>query len=219
MGIWLRLETTNWSGKISKAVMKIGILGGTFDPPHIGHQIIAAEALDQLNLDHVLWVLTPFPPHKELQVITSTAHRQNMVEHMVEGNPKFSLSKVDIDRQPPHYAVDTMSLLREQAPNDDFYYLMGLDSLNDLITWHCPADFVNLCYGIVVMLRQGEGLVSSTPEKVISDLSTKLHYLKTPIIEISASDIRSRIKYGRQFRYFVPEKVYQYIFENQLYKI
>ena len=219
MGIWLGLGPTNWGGRISKVGWGIGIPGGPFAAPHIGHQIIAAEALDQLNLDQVLWVLTPFPPHKELQVITSTAHRQNMVELIVEGNPKFSLSKVDIDRQPPHYAVDTMSLLREQAPNNDFYYLMGLDSLNDLITWHRPADFVNLCYGIVVMLRQGEGLVSSTPEKVISDLSTKLHYLKTPIIEISASDIRSRIKYGRQFRYFVPEKVYQYIFENQLYKI
>jgi nicotinate-nucleotide adenylyltransferase len=145
-------------------------------------------------------------------------HRLRMVELAIGGNPQFILSNVDIDRQPPHYAVDTLSLLREQAPDDVFYYLMGLDSLNDLLTWHRPTDFVDLCYGIVIMSRQGEVLEASKLESEISGLRAKLHYLNTPIIEISASVIRSRVGNGKQYRYFVPEKVYQYIVKNQLYK-
>jgi nicotinate-nucleotide adenylyltransferase len=198
--------------------MRIGIFGGTFDPPHIGHQILAAEALEQLKLDQIFWVLTPYPPHKIQQKITTLTHRLRMVELAIEGNHKFILSRVDIDRQPPHYAVDTMSILRKQAPDDEFYYLMGMDSLYDLPAWHCPTDFVDLCNGIVVMVRQGEILETSKLDNEITGLDSKLHYLKTPIIEISASDIRTRIGDGKQYRYFVPEKVYQYIVNNHLYK-
>jgi nicotinate-nucleotide adenylyltransferase len=198
--------------------MRIGIFGGTFDPPHIGHQILAAEALEQLKLDQIFWVLTPFPPHKIQQKITTLTHRLRMVELAIESNLKFILSRVDIDRQPPHYAVDTMSILRKQAPDDEFYYLMGMDSLYDLPAWHCPTDFVDLCNGIVVMVRQGEILETSKLDNEIIGLDSKLHYLKTPIIEISASDIRTRIGDGKQYRYFVPEKVYQYIVNNHLYK-
>ena len=197
--------------------MKLGILGGTFDPPHIGHQILAADALGQLNLDCILWVLTPSPPHKKHKIISPLAHRLKMVELAIEGNPKFTISRVDIDRPPPHYAVDTMSLLKEHAPSDRLYYLMGLDSLNDVNTWYRPADFVGLCDGIAVMLRHGEWLESVNIEKQISGLETKLYILKTPIIEISGTDIRSRIIHGEHFQYFVPDKVYEYILENNLY--
>ena len=197
--------------------MRIGVFGGTFDPPHIGHQILAAEALEQLELDQVFWLPTPFPPHKKLNKITPLIHRLRMVELVVNGDPKFILSRVDIDRKPPHYAVDTMALLHNQAPDDDFYYLMGLDSLNDLLTWHRPTDFIDLCQGIGVMLRKGEVSETSKLKSEISGIEAKLHYLKTPIIEISASDIRLRTGSGKQFRYFVPEKVYRYIVENQLY--
>jgi nicotinate-nucleotide adenylyltransferase len=140
-----------------------------------------------------------------------------MVELVVGSDPKFLLSRVDIDRKPPHYAVDTMVLLHDQAPDDDYYYLMGLDSLNDLLTWHQPTEFINQCQGIGVMLRYGEVIETSILENEITGIGTKLHYLKTPIIDISSSDIRLRAGSGRQFRYFVPEKVYQYILENKLY--
>jgi nicotinate-nucleotide adenylyltransferase len=197
--------------------MRIGIFGGTFDPPHIGHQILAAEALEQLELDKVFWLPTPFPPHKKLEKITPLIHRLRMVELVVDGDPEFVLSKVDIERKPPHYAVDTMALLHNQAPDDDYFYLMGLDSLNDLLTWHRPTDFVDLCKGIGVMYRQGEVLETAKLEKEITGIGAKVYYLKTPIIEISASDIRFRAESGKQFRYFVPEKIYRYIVENQLY--
>src|SRR4030042_3236230 len=212
-GTWFLLENMNWSGKINQVGMRTGVFGGTFDPPHIGHQILAAEALEQLKLEQVLWVLTPFPPHKKLNKITPIAHRLRMVELVIAGNPKFVLSRVDIDRRPPHYATDTISLLREQAPDDMFYYLMGLDSLNDLLSWHHPGDFVDLCHGLAIMSRQGEVLETRKIEAEISGVSAKIHHLKTPVIDISASDIRTRIKQGKQFRYFIPEKIYQYIFE------
>ena len=197
---------------------KIGVLGGTFDPPHIGHQILAADAQEQLNLDVILWMLTPFPPHKTNEVITSTDHRMQMVELAIAGNPWFTLSRIDVDRNPPHYAVDTMQLLHKQAPWDEFYYLMGLDSLNDLLQRYEPEEFVNQCDRIVVMLRYGESLEISTLVTEVPELKSKLHFLQTPSVDISSSDIRSRLSTGRQYRYFLPENVYQYIESNHLYQ-
>jgi nicotinate-nucleotide adenylyltransferase len=198
--------------------MRIGIFGGTFDPPHIGHQILAAEALVDLKLDQVLWMLTPDPPHKKLLKITPIEHRIRLVELAIEGNPSFALSTVDIDRDPPHYAVDTISILKGRASNIKYYYLMGLDSLNDLPTWHKPAEFIKLCHKIVVMMRHEEVYDPSRVEAAIPGLIKKVYFLKTPIIEISGTDIRARIEKGKQYRYFVPEKVYRYILTNQQYQ-
>lgn len=198
--------------------MKIGIFGGTFDPPHIGHLILAEEAQTQLELDHVLWVLTPFPPHKKMQKICPLNDRMTMLLLAIAGNKKFSLSRVDIDRQPPHYAVDTVAQLREKSPKAEFYYLMGADSLNDLPTWHEPVQFVTLCHGIGIMMRHGESPVTTNLEAEITGLTEKLHFLQTPRIEISGTDIRRRVGNGMQFRYFVPEKIYHYILNHKLYQ-
>ena len=198
--------------------MKIGIFGGTFDPPHIGHLILAEEAQAQLELDHVLWVLTPFPPHKKMQKICPLNDRMKMVLLAIDGNSKFNLSRVEMDRQPPHYAVDTVALLREKYPKDEFYYLMGADSLNDLPTWHEPDQFISLCQGIVIMMRNGESAVTKNLETEITGLTEKLHILQTPMIEISGTDIRRRVRTGKHFRYFVPEKIYHYILSHKLYQ-
>src|SRR5512143_3713267 len=113
----------------------IGVFGGTFDPPHTGHLILAAEAQAQLDLERILWVLTPTPPHKPGQRITSTALRLEMLQAAIDGNPDFELSRVDLDRPPPHYAVDSVHLLRAAYPQAWLAYLMGGDSLDDLPTW------------------------------------------------------------------------------------
>jgi len=198
--------------------MKIGIFGGTFDPPHIGHLILAEEAAEQLELDHVLWVLTPFPPHKKKQIISQLQDRMSMVLLAIAGNPKFSLSRVDIDRQPPHYAADTVSLMREKSPGDEFIYLMGVDSLNDLPTWHEPVKFVSLCHGVGIMMRHGESVDATSLEAQIPGIYKKLRFLETPIIDISGSDIRRRVESGKQFRYFVPEKIFHYILNHKMYQ-
>jgi len=198
--------------------MKIGIFGGTFDPPHLGHLILAADAQEQLGLDRILWVLTPFPPHKKEQKITSHQERMMMVLLAIAGNPHFSLSRVDIDRPPPHYAVDTLNKLHQNCPMDTLFYLMGADSLNDLLTWHDPVQFVAACDGLGIMRRQDEAIDTTQLNAIIPDLKEKLYFLESPIIEIAGSDIRERVKNGKQFRYLVPEKIYHYILNHKLYQ-
>ncbi len=198
--------------------MRIGVFGGTFDPPHIGHLILASEAQEQYELDQILWVLTPFPPHKKDQKLTPLDVRLRMIELAISRNTNFILSQVDVDRKPPHFASDTMRLLKAEEPTNVFFYVMGLDSINDLTTWHNPADFINLCDGIIAMQRQGEVFDSAKLELEFPGIGAKLCLLQTPIIEISATEIRQRVKMGKQYRYFVPEKIYQYIEEHDLYQ-
>ncbi len=197
--------------------MRIGIFGGTFDPPHIGHLILAEDAREQLGLDQVLWVLTPFPPHKTMQKISHIQDRMSMVLLAIAGNSNFNLSRVDLDREPPHYAADTVALLREKNPKDEFFYLMGADSLTDLPTWHEPQRFVSLCHGIGVMMRHDNVPDTSKLELEIGGLSEKLHFLQTPVIEISGSDIRTRATERKSFRYLVPDKIHHYILNHKLY--
>ncbi|MFZ0535128.1 MAG: nicotinate-nucleotide adenylyltransferase [Anaerolineales bacterium] len=198
--------------------MKIGIFGGTFDPPHVGHLILAEEAQAQFVLDHVLWVLTSYPPHKKMQKISPLQDRMTMVLLAIADNQNFSLSRVDIDRQPPHYAIDTVKLLREKYPSDKYIYLMGADSLFDLPNWHDPVQFVAQCHGLGIMKRHGEFVDTTQLEAEIPGLREKIHFLEAPIIEISGSDIRRRVENGLQFRYFVPDKIYHYIMNHKLYQ-
>jgi nicotinate-nucleotide adenylyltransferase len=198
--------------------MRIGIFGGTFDPPHIGHLILAQDAQAQLNLDHILWVVTPFPPHKQGQKISPIQDRITMVQLAIIGNRKFSLSRVDVDRQPPHFAVDTVAILREKSNKDEFYYLMGVDSLNDLLIWHDPVRFVSICHGIGVMMRPTESVDIANIESKIPGLRLKLHFLETPLIEISGTEIRNRVENGKKFRYFVTDNIYHYIINHKLYQ-
>ena len=136
----------------------IGIFGGTFDPPHLGHLILAAEAYAQLGLERCLWVLTPDPPHKQGQSITPLKHRLAMLKLAIAGDPQFELSTVDLDRPGPYYAVDTVKILAAQIPGANLVYLMGGDSLRDLPKWHLPADFVDACHAIGVMRRPGDDI-------------------------------------------------------------
>ena len=131
----------------------IGVLGGTFDPPHIAHLILADEARSALDLQKVLWVVTAQPPHKENQTISAIDHRVAMVKLVADGDPFFEFSTADLDRPPPHYAHGTMEWLRRHDPNARLAYLMGEDSLCDLPTWNTPKRFVDSCDVIVVMDR------------------------------------------------------------------
>jgi nicotinate-nucleotide adenylyltransferase len=197
--------------------MKIGIFGGTFDPPHIGHLILAEESLEQLSLSKILWVLTPYPPHKVNIEVSPVEDRMNMVLLAIAENTKFSLSRVDIDRPAPHYASATMEILAEKHPKDELIYLMGADSLNELKTWHEPMRFISLCHEIGVMRRHGEKYILESLEQAYPGIKEKLHFIKTPIIEVSGSDIRERAVHGRGFRYFVPDTIFHYIVNHKLY--
>lgn len=197
--------------------MRIGIFGGTFDPPHIAHSILAAEAYDKLNLDLVLWVLTPDPPHKQEQPITGLAHRLKMVEIVVKHDPGFELSRVDIERRGPHFAVDTVQCIRQDHADAELYYIMGDDSLRDLPTWGRPDEFVRLCDALGVMRRPDVELNLEEIEASIGSLKGKVKYIDAPLFEISASNIRDRIVHQRTFKYYLLNGVYEYILEHQLY--
>ncbi len=197
--------------------MRIGIFGGTFDPPHTGHMILAAEADDQLNLNKVLFVLTPDPPHKQGVEISPLLARMDMLQLAISGNPKFELSRVDIDRPEPQYAVDTVRILHRQYTGAELVYLMGGDSLHDLPTWHDPQGFIEACDELGVMHRPDEQINLSMLERELPGIVQKVRFVEAPLLEISSSQIRRRAAEGRPFRYYLPFPVYQYIVDHELY--
>lgn len=197
---------------------RIGIFGGTFDPPHVGHLILASEAHARLQLDRLLWVLTPDPPHKLDQVITGLAHRLAMVRLAISGNPDFELSTVEMDRPGPHFALDTVKAVSDQIPGAELVYLMGGDSLHDLPTWHQPSELVAALHAIGVMRRPGDGIDLPALEAVIPGVTERIRYVDAPMMEISSSEVRLRASKGLPYRYFLPPPVFQYILENNLYR-
>ena len=197
--------------------MRVGVFGGTFDPPHLGHLILAAEALHQLRLDRLLWVLTQDPPHKHGRIIRPWEARFEMVRLEIVDDPSFEISRVDIDRPGPHYAVDTMGILAQQFPGAELFYLIGGDSLRDLPTWHQPRQFLQACAGLGVMRRPGDSINLEALENVLPGISVRVHFITAPLLEISSTDIRERIAGGRPFRYYLPPVVYQYILKTKLY--
>ena len=196
----------------------MGIFGGTFDPPHVGHLILAMEAFDQLHLDKVLWVLTPNPPHKIGKEITSTEIRLEMVEASIGDDPAFQLSRVDIDRPGPHYMRDTVDLLRLEFPAASLVFLMGGDSLRDLPTWHEPVDFVRSCDHLGVMHRVGEKIDLDLLEKKIPGISHKVEFIEAPILEISSQKVRQLVSLGKPYRYYLLPSVFEIIQSKGLYR-
>lgn len=197
--------------------MRIGIFGGTFDPPHVGHLILASEALSQLSLDKILWVVTADPPHKQDQSISPVSDRLSMVRAALKGNPAFEISLVEIDRPGPHFALDTIKLLQQQFPDAELIYLIGADSLRDLPTWHKPDELIEKVDGLGVMPRPDIDLDLSDLTARFPGLSGKLIFIDTPLIEISSSQIRERAAASQPYRYFVPYDVYEFIEKKQLY--
>jgi nicotinate-nucleotide adenylyltransferase len=196
---------------------RLGIFGGTFDPPHLGHLILATEALDQLRLDRVLWVLTPEPPHKQGQYRQSVEDRLGMLHVTISEYPSFQLSQVDIERAPPHFAVDTVRLLAQAYPAAELIYLIGGDSLHDLPEWHRPAELVHLCHYLGVMRRPDDQVDLLRLEKELPGIRDKIRNIDVPLLEISSSEIRQRIAGGRPFRHYLPVGVYFLIRERRLY--
>jgi nicotinate-nucleotide adenylyltransferase len=198
-------------------VTRLGIFGGTFDPPHLGHLILAAEAFDQLKLERVLWVLTPNPPHKQHQLVSPVDVRLQMLQAALGTDPAFEISSVDINRYPPHYAVDTVHLLTEQYPGADLFYLLGGDSLHDLPYWYQPREFIDGCAGLGVMRRPGDQIDLALLESALAGISPKIHFIDSPLLEISSKQVRERIFEGHSYRYYLPDAVYQFIRDNSLY--
>lgn len=206
---------------MSRARRRLGIFGGTFDPPHLGHLILAAEALDQLRLDQVLWVLTPQPPHKLGEPHTPLHLRAALVYAAIGDNPAFVLSTVEMERPGPHYTVDTLRILRGRYPDDALVFLVGADSLMSLPTWRQPEEILRQVDEIGVMRRPGETLQIDALEARLPGLRAKVREMRAPLLEIASREIRRRVAEGRPYRYYLPtavawlvEKWGLYVYEN-----
>ena len=197
---------------------RIGLFGGTFDPPHLGHLILASEAQAQLELTRLLWVLTPEPPHKQEQVITAIEHRLAMVKLAIQDNPSFELSRLELDRPGPHYTLDTVQLIAQQNPAAEIVPIIGGDSLRDLPTWHEPKELLYACHWVGVMRRPSDSADLEALERELPGIRSKVHYVDAPLLEIASREIRSRIARGKTVRYYLPQPVYEYIEEHHLYK-
>lgn len=195
---------------------RIGIFGGTFDPIHNGHLIITENVFEQIHLDTVLFIPSGKPPLKNADSITDSSHRLNMVNLAIEGNSSFSVSDIEIthNSNEPSYTVDTLMKLREQysAQQVKFYLIIGMDQLIDLHKWKDPGKLF-LLSEVLVINRPGFLI-----QQVENEYSRQGVFVPVPNIDISSSDIRFRIQENRSIKYLVPEKVEQYIIENNLYK-
>jgi nicotinate-nucleotide adenylyltransferase len=196
----------------------VGVFGGSFDPPHWGHLILAEEARGALGLSRVLWVLTAKPPHKSDAPISPVEARREMVQAAIEGNPGFEFSPADIERPSPHFAVGTLHWLEERLPGVPLAYLMGSDSLRDLPTWHEPDQLLQACALLGVAHRPGVELDLPQLEERFPLLRSKLRLFEAPGIGISGVDIRRRVREGRSFRYHVPPAVAEIILRRGLYQ-
>ena len=197
---------------------KLGVFGGTFDPPHIGHLILASEACEKLECDRLLWVLTPMPPHKLDQRVTPLDHRLAMLELAITEESKFELSRIELDRPGPHYTVDTMRLLKGMYPSAELILLIGGDSLRDLPSWHQPADLVSACHKIGVIRRPGDSVDLSAWERQVPGTQAKVRFVDAPLLDISSRAIRHRIREKQPFRYYLSAPVYEYIQKYNLYR-
>lgn len=196
--------------------MRTGIFGGTFDPPHHGHLALCRAAFYSLPLDRLLWVLTPNPPHKRGQRISLLRHRLAMVQVALQETP-FELSRVDIDRPAPHYALDTVTLLAGENPGAELIYLMGGDSLTDLPTWHRASELVTALDEIGVLQRPGEHTDLAALERLLPGVQAKVRFLEAAQIDISASEVRRSVRAREPFEHLVPAGVAAYIHTHRLY--
>ena len=198
--------------------MRVGIFGGTFDPPHIGHLILAEEAWFQLKLDAVIIVPAGDPPHKRNRRLSAAASRVRMVAAAIVGNDHFVLSRVDVDRPGPHYTIDMVRLLRDSLPaGSELFFLMGSDSLRDLPNWHLADRLVANCR-LVALARHDVTLDWEYLEGALPGLHARVIQLDMPELEIASHILQERIRTGQPIRYQVPEAVEAIIAAEGLYR-
>jgi nicotinate-nucleotide adenylyltransferase len=189
---------------------RIGVLGGTFDPPHLGHLAAASEVHHRLNLDTVLFVPAGRPWHKPDRTPSAPEHRRAMVAAAIAQDPRFALSTVDLDRPGPTYTVDTLADLRAQEPQASFFLLMGADALAGLPSWHRAADVASAA-SLVGMSRPGHLLAHPGPP------AGEVIMIETPGTAVSSSECRLRFRSGVPNTYLVPDSVIAYATAHTLY--
>lgn len=196
--------------------MRVGILGGAFNPPHIGHLVCAQEALVQLELDRVLFVPVGEAPHRELEADPGSEARLEMVELAIAGDPRFATSRIEIDRDGPSYTVDTLRELGASAPDDELFLILGGDQAAALPEWHEPEQVLELAQvAVAERTNWSRNAVGIKVGRLKG--AERIRYLDMPIMQVSSTSLRRRIGSGRPIRYLVPDGVASHIAANDLY--
>ena len=197
---------------------KIGLLGGTFDPIHIGHLLIAEDAREALGLDTVVFIPAGRPWLKANQSVTDPQHRLAMVGLAIGPNPHFQVSDIEVRRQGPTYTVDTLEQLQQDySPNAEKFLILGMDSLNDLARWRSPERLFDLCVVVGVSRPGQEEIDIDKLESIAEGASGKIVLISGPSVGISGTNIRDRVVHGKSIKYRVPVDVESYILEHGLY--
>ncbi len=201
--------------------MRVGVFGGTFDPVHTGHLLLAEQAREQGRLDEVWFVPAPRPPHKDEPALTRFEQRVEMLALALAGNPAFRIDELEKERGGPSYTVDTLAELRRRHPTHEFFLLIGSDTLHDLPLWHDPAGVLERA-GLLVMARPNSPVLTVEQLRVRLRLPDgvplRLEVMEMPQIDISSRDLRRRAAAGRSLRYFLPRAVECYIHDKRLYR-
>lgn len=197
---------------------KIGIMGGTFDPIHIGHLVIAEAVRTEFGLEKVLFVPANHPPHKQRQSVTEALHRYVMTVLATASNPFFFVSPMELQRPGPSYTVDTLRQLRQElGDNVELYFISGADTIRELPTWERIEELFELCHFVGATRPGCDDAVEATLQYFGPLGAGRIHRLATPELAVSSTDIRLRVRQGRSIQYIVPEAVEQYILKEGMY--
>lgn len=199
--------------------MRLGLLGGTFDPVHWGHLLMAEQCREQCRLDQVWLLPAGLPPHKTDNAISTGKQRAEMLEFAIAGHPDLRVNRMELSREGKSYTVDTLEQLHGERPEDELFFIIGADSLNDLPEWREPERIIE--YATVVAVNRGDRPLPSRDEltrQLGEQIASRVELVTMPGIDLSATDIRHRVQEGRSIRFMVPRSVEAYIAENQLYR-
>jgi len=203
--------------------IKLGIMGGTFNPIHNGHLVTAAEALHQFELDRVIFIPSGDPPHKNFHEEKIAEHRYLMTVIATSSNKNFFVSRIEIDRKGKSYTVDTLKKLKKIYGKDsELFFITGADAILEILTWKRTEEIIELCYFIAATrpgydLSRLEDLKKNLNDKINNNINDKIFIMEVPALAISSTDIRKRVAEQRPIDYLVPEGVSNYILKHGLY--
>lgn len=186
---------------------RVGILGGSFNPPHVAHLIMAEQARVQLGLDHVYLMPSHIPPHVDEKKTIDARYRVDMTRLAIADNPNFSVELIELERTEKSYSYDTIQLLKQRHPDCEYYFIIGGDMVDYLSTWHRIDELIHEVQFVGVARP---GYTKETPYPVL--------WIEAPQMDISSTQIRKNVFWGQSIRYLVPETVEEYIFEKGLYQ-
>lgn len=208
--------------------MRVGICGGTFDPVHYGHLLLAEQCREQCALDEVWFMPTSLPPHKESEGIVTGKQRAEMLELATAGIPEFCVSRLELERAGTTYTVETLQQLHDEASDRELWFLIGADSLADLPTWREPSRILELATLVAVNRGRGQWLSEGAAEVLTeidpvrnalgSEVAAAIRFASMPAVDLSSTDIRRRVREGQSIRFMTPRAVEMYIREHRLYR-